>query len=194
MERHLPFLVELCPMKRLDPIIVTPRLALRPPTEADLDDITGAVGDPGVAKMLARVPSPYRRSDAENFLRSAALAAAAGASLNLSIEHAGRVIGGVGIADIRRRAEFGYWLGRTYWGRGFATEAGRAILVYGFDVLRLRLIRSGVFVDNRASMRVQAKLGFRPIGRSRRMSLARGVAVAHIDTVLTRARFEALPQ
>ena len=52
--------------------------------------------------------------------------------------------------------------------------------------------RSGVFAENRASLRVQHKLGFAAIGRSTRHSLARGEAIPHIDTVLTRGRFQAL--
>ena len=80
----------------------------------------------------------------------------------------------------------GFWFGRDHWGKGFATEAGWAVIAYGFDVLGLSLIRSGFFPDNPASGRVQAKLGFRRIKVGRRRSLARGVEVDHVDTVLTK--------
>lgn len=179
-------------MTRPQPIIVTPRLILRPPHRADIDIIVATIGDRDVATMVAPVPLPYRHADAESFLAIARSTAASGRALHFIIERFGRPIGGIAIGDIPRTCEFGYWLGRADWGHGFATEAGRALLAYGFAVLRLRLIRSGVFVDNPASMRVQTKLGFRAIGRSGRMSLARGVTVEHIDTVLTRAGFEAL--
>ena len=57
----------------------------------------------------------------------------------------GRLIGGMGIGSLPGYCEFGYWLAHSAWGKGFATEAGRAVLAYGFDVLGLRLVRSGVF-------------------------------------------------
>ena len=174
---------------QLEPIIETRRLTLRPLHESDLDDIVAGIGDFAVSRMLARVPHPYGRLDAENFLRKATRNALAGTSFFLIVEHQGRLAGAIGVGAMPYICEFGYWLGRAHWGHGFATEAARAILAYGFDVLRLSLVRSGVFVDNPASLRVQQKLGFRRIGVGIKRSLARNSEVAHIDTVLTPARF-----
>ncbi len=174
-----------------DPTIVTRRLTLRLVHESDVDALMAGIGDPAVSRMLARVPFPYYASDAEAFIALARRRAQAGRSLNLAITHDGRLIGGIGINNMPFDCEIGYWIGRRWWGQGFATEAAAAVLAFGFDVLGLRLIRSGVFVDNHASLRVQRKLGFTVIGRSRRPSLARGAAVAHIDTVLTRRRYRA---
>lgn len=175
--------------RRLEPTIGTRRLTLRPPRESDLDDIVAGIGDLSVSRMLARVPHPYTRTDAARFLHACGANLRAGSGLNLTIEHAGRAIGGVGIHDMPHHTELGYWLRRTSWGQGFATEAADAVLAYGFDALCLPLIRSGYFVQNAGSARVQRKLGFMPIGRSLRRSLARGTEVAHIDTVLTPASF-----
>jgi RimJ/RimL family protein N-acetyltransferase len=176
----------------LEPTIVTRRLVLRPPRRNDLDPLVAAIDDASVSRMLAVVPHPYRRSDGLAFLTSASKAAKAGRTLNLSIFSDGTLIGGIGISGLPGRCELGYWLARACWGRGFATEAGHAVLAYAFDVLGLRLIRSGVFTDNPGSRRVQAKLGFRRVGLSGRRSLARNAVVEHIDTVLTRRRSEAL--
>ena len=175
--------------RRLEPIIETARLTLRPLREADLDDIVAGIGDFAVSRMLARVPYPYSRIDGANFLAKAKRNAITGTSFFLIVEREGRLAGAVGIGAMRYVSELGYWLGRDYWRKGFMTEATREILAYGFDVLGLRLVRSGLFVDNPASLRVQAKLGFRRIGLGTRRSLARGTEVAHIDTVLTPARF-----
>jgi RimJ/RimL family protein N-acetyltransferase len=173
----------------LEPVIETRRLTLRPPRDADLDDIVAGIGDLAVSRMLARVPYPYRRADAEAFLRACKTSLAAGSGLNLAIEHAGRAIGGIGIHDMPHHTELGYWLRRAAWDNGFATEAAVAVLTYAFDALRLPLIRSGYFVGNAGSARVQRKLGFMPVGRRLLHSLARGTEVTHIDTVLTAARF-----
>ena len=176
---------------RRDPIIRTKRLTLRLLRESDADDLVAGLGDAAVSQMLARVPHPYRRSDAEAFVALSRRRAHAGHYLNLAIVHDSSVVGGIGINAMPITCEIGYWLARPWWGRGFATEAAEAILTYGFEVLGLKLIRSGVYIDNRASLRVQQKLGFTVVGRSMRRSLARGKAVPHIDTVLTRTRFQA---
>jgi RimJ/RimL family protein N-acetyltransferase len=172
--------------------IETPRLVLRPLGEGDLDALVGEIGDARVVRMLARVPFPYRAGDARAFLAASRDDMGSGTGIHLSIISRQRLVGGISIATMPRVSEFGYWLGHAHWGRGFATEAGRALLSYGFAVLGLRLVRSGAFTDNPASMRVQRKLGFLPTGRSKRLSLARRAVVAHIDTVVTRQRFEAL--
>lgn len=176
---------------RPDPVIATARLVLRQPGAADVDDIVAGVGDPAVARMLARVPHPYRRDHAEDFIARSQASGRAGRTLVLAIVR-GRLIGIVSIEDMPGRCELGYWLARHAWGKGYATEAATAILAYGFDRLGLRLVRSAFFVGNRASGRVQQKLGFAIVGRHERASLARGAVVAHIATVLTRPRFQAL--
>ena len=62
--------------------------------------------------------------------------------------------------------EMGYWIARPFWGRGFATEAGRALLMLS-RMLGHRTIRAGHAVDNPASGKVLRKLGFRPTGEIR---------------------------
>lgn len=175
------------PVARLDPQIETARLVLRPPTEADLDDIVAEINDSDVTRMLARVPFPYGHADAEGFL---AWSRSSRNDLNLVIARQGRTIGCIGLNELSSTCEFGYWLGRAHWRQGLASEAARAFLDYCFSALGLDTIRAGAFSDNPASLRVQQKLGFEPTGISFRQSLGRGSEVEHIDTVVTRARFE----
>lgn len=170
--------------------IESERLVLRPLAAPDLDDLVSEVSDFSVSRMLARVPYPYTRRDGEAFL--AAARRPGNGDLVLSIAQGGRVIGGIGLTALRGQHEFGYWLGSRHWGMGFATEAGRAFLAHAFDNLALDSVRSGVFIDNPASLRVQVKLGFRETGRRQVECLARGRKVEHIDTVLTRAVFQRL--
>jgi RimJ/RimL family protein N-acetyltransferase len=176
----------------LEPYIETERLTIRPPGDADRADIVAEVNDFAVTRMLAKVPHPYRPADADAYLRS--IKQEGRQSLALSITHDGRIIGGMGLSDIRAGCEFGYWLGRAHWGKGYATEAGRAFLAHVFAAYDVGLVRSGVFVDNPASLRVQAKLGFERTGRREVYCVARGHAVEHIDTALTRERFLALTE
>jgi RimJ/RimL family protein N-acetyltransferase len=174
---------------RLEPVIETRRLRLRPLRVTDLDGIVAGIGDLAVSRMLARVPHPYTHVDAAEFLAKATRNAVAGTSFFLIVERKGALAGAVGIGAMPHLSELGYWLARNHWGLGLMTEAAGALLAYAFENLDLKLVRSGVFVDNPGSRRVQEKLGFQPVGRSVRRSLARGTTVAHIDTVLIRARF-----
>ena len=175
---------------RPDVEIATERLVLRPVLEADLDEIVAGIGDFEVSKMLARVPYPYARADAESFLAGAR--ETAGRNVALTIADARGVVGGLGLTGLRSEREFGYWLARPAWGKGYATEAGRAFLAHLFDEVGLDIVRSGVFHDNPASLRVQDKLGFERIGTHMVRCLARGCDVNHIDTILTRERYAAL--
>jgi RimJ/RimL family protein N-acetyltransferase len=170
--------------------IATERLVLRPVAQADLDAIVAGIGDLDVSRMLARVPYPYGRRDAESFF--AATREAAGRNIALTILDDGGVVGGLGLTGLRSEREFGYWLAKPAWGKGYATEAGRAFLAYLFDEAGLDVVRSGVFHDNPASLRVQAKLGFQRIGTHLVRCLARGRDIEHIDTILTRDRYVAL--
>jgi RimJ/RimL family protein N-acetyltransferase len=174
----------------VEPRLATRRLVLRPLAEGDLDDIVFGVGNFNVARYLARVPHPYGRRDAEGFLAFVRHGTAEGRELTLVIDRGGKAVGCLGLTAIGEADEFGYWRSETVWGNGYATEAGRAFLAHVFAALDLDAVRSGVFTDNPASLRVQEKLGFVSTGTSLRYSLARGHEVAHIDTILTRRRFE----
>lgn len=57
-----------------------------------------------------------------------------------------------------------FYLARPYWGRGLATEAGRAFLRFGWSELGLKRIVAGVQVGNAASVRVLEKLGLQRVG------------------------------
>ena len=59
------------------------------------------------------------------------------------------------------RAEIGYALARKYWGQGLMTEAVRAMLDYGFNLLRLNRIEARCDVENIASWRVMEKAGMK---------------------------------
>ena len=85
--------------------------------------------------------------------------------------------------------EIGYWLGRPFWGRGYATEAcGRAV-AWAFDELKAETLNAGWFHDNPASGRVLTKLGFRAAGEEERSCFSRGGPVACHLVALDRATY-----
>ena len=89
--------------------------------------------------------------------------------LTTTLRDDGRQIGGIGLrVDYQHQhAELGYWLGPPYWGLGYATEAAREILRYGFQDLSLHRIFASHFKHNTASGRILLKLGMRYEGCQR---------------------------
>ena len=57
--------------------------------------------------------------------------------------------------------ELTYALGRAYWKQGYAAEMGRAIIVYGFEILGIGRIIQGVRIENPNSVNLMLRLGFR---------------------------------
>ena len=153
----------------------TARLLLRPGFPEDAVALASAIGDHAIAHNLATVPWPYSVRDAEAFLaspRDPILPAL------LVFERTSRAPQLVGSCGLGRRpsgaVELGYWIARPFWGRGFATEAGAALIEMA-RALRLPSLEGSHFIDNPASGRVLEKLGFQPLGIiAPRMSCARG--------------------
>jgi RimJ/RimL family protein N-acetyltransferase len=162
----------------------TERLLLRPGFIEDAPELTAAVADEGIARNLARLPWPYNVEHARDWLSiEAAQPLLPNMLITLRTGEGPRIIGGIGIhltPDVFgvERPEIGYWVARRYWGLGFATEAGRAVLAIA-RTNGLPPLMSGHFVDNPASGKVLRKLGFRPTGQiAPRFSVARGEDVA----------------
>jgi len=99
-------------------------------------------------------------------------------------------MGGCGLHKLESGAfEFGYWLGKPFWGQGFATEAVSRLIAFAFMELELGSLIAGYFHDNPASGHVLEKLGCVPNGTGQRDCLSRGHAVYCHNVVLTRDNF-----
>jgi RimJ/RimL family protein N-acetyltransferase len=156
----------------------TERLLLRPGWADDAPALHEAIADEAVAFKLARLPWPYTRDDALAYLGLERKDGDANFLIFTRTSGAPRLVGGVGIHDEGGLPEIGYWIARRYWGLGFATEAGRAVVDIARHTLRLPRLVSGHFIDNPASGHVLRKLGFRATGRIvSRANRARGTDV-----------------
>ena len=160
----------------------TERLLLRPPFAEDAAEIAATIGDEAIVRNLASAPWPYRPEDAQRFIGGDGDGAGEYLPNWVMLQRrcsAPRIVGGIGIA--RRNdgtLELGYWVARSHWGLGYATEAGRQILRTA-RAMQLPRLTSGHFADNPASGAVLRKLGFHPTGAIQpRYSLARGQDVA----------------
>lgn len=160
----------------------TQRLMLRPGWTEDAPELARAIGHHEVIRNLSRVPWPYTPDDARAFLTRTGESGSA-SLLVCALEHGtSRIVGGVGFGPYDGEPhELGYWITPDAWGRGYATEAGEA-LVHIARMLRIPRLTAGHYVDNPASGRVLRKLGFRATGRVvPRFSLGRGGDVQCVE-------------
>ena len=154
------------------------RLFLRPGWAEDWAELHERIADEGIVRNLARAPWPYEAAHAREFAERAQEPRTPHFLVTLPGARGSELVGCVGLArDEKDEVELGYWIGREHWGRGYATEATRAVLGLARSLGHRRIV-AGHFVDNPASGRVLVKSGFRPAGSLRqRFSVARGGAV-----------------
>lgn len=150
------------------PTLHTERLVLRPFAQADAPAVQRLAGAFEIADATLLVPHPYPDGAAEAWIATHEAEFLAGLRVNFAItaRDDGRLIGSIGMGINREfsRAEVGYWIGLAYWGQGYCTEAGRAVLDYGFGVLGLARIFAHHMSRNPASGKVLRKLGMKPEG------------------------------
>jgi RimJ/RimL family protein N-acetyltransferase len=152
------------------PEIETERLRLRPLNLADAPEIARLVNDFEVSRYTATIPYPYDLQMALDFIATPEAAPEAAsrfiddpeAALVLAIElkSSGHLLGCVGLQKTPQGPELGYWIGREFWRRGYASEAAGRLVRLAFENFALpELIASAVTVND-ASHRVLEKIGF----------------------------------
>lgn len=162
----------------------TQRLLLRPGWKEDAPALVAAINDFSVVGKLARAPWPYSQEDAEAFLTAERRGPLPSFLMFARTHGAPRLVGGIGLSERDGGVELGYWIARPYWGLGFATEAGRAVVDLADRGLRLPQLIAGHFADNPSSARVLEKLGFVAVGTvSSRECRARNSVERCIDYV-----------
>lgn len=152
------------------PRLETERLVLRAFELSDAPRVQQLAGDKEIAATTSLIPHPYPDGEAVKWISTHAASFAAGASARFAITRRedNLLIGAIGleIHPKHNRAEVGYWIGMDYWGQGYATEALRPVLAYGFS-RGLHRIWAEHFAHNPASGRVMQKVGMRHEGTLR---------------------------
>lgn len=150
------------------PRLETDRLLIRAPSEADLSAMPGLFSDPDIHAYTRSIPYPYTHDDAVGALERFERLRRAGEAITLFVDlkETGELVGSIGFLNIKGRdeAEFGYVVGRPWWGRGYATEACRGLLAYGFATLGFGELCAHAMTRNPASSRVLEKIGMRSVG------------------------------
>lgn len=158
------------------PVIHGDRVTLRAVGEHDLGRVVEACSDHELAYFLGRVPQPYGRAEAEQFLGVRLDRMARGSLLHWAVAdpETDVLLASVEIfgLDEPSGAEVGYWAHPEARGRGVVTEAVRLLIRHAFiaaedgglGLTKLRLVAA---VDNAASIRVAEANGFRRVGVER---------------------------
>jgi [ribosomal protein S5]-alanine N-acetyltransferase len=175
----------------MSPVIETDRLTLRRFETADCVRAVPLIGDWDVVKNLSHPPYPYTDAHFHAWLSGQEEGFAAQTQMPFAITLPG--VGVIGTTGVHERGhergenwfELGYWLGKPYWGQGFATEAGHAVLGW-FGALRPDArVKASHFEDNPASGKVLRKLGFSYTGQTLLIdSVSRGETVTSLAMTL----------
>jgi RimJ/RimL family protein N-acetyltransferase len=185
------------PLRHL--VLRTPRLELRPDDDAGLlelvEEAHRGVHPPDQMPFLV----PWTDAEPEHMARASlqwywsrrAALAPGDWTVNFLVRIDGRVVGTQGLAGadfgILREVETGSWLGLRHQGQGIGTEMRAAVLAFAFDHLGAVQARSSAFSDNRASLRVSQRLGYRRDGTT--TVVRRGRPTEHVRLLLTPAEF-----
>jgi [ribosomal protein S5]-alanine N-acetyltransferase len=142
--------------------LLTDQLLLRPFEEADAPVVETLASDAAVAKT-SNIPHPYPVGGARSWIAAGLEAVAQGERFPFALirRSDAQLVGCMTllVAAEHRSAEVAYWIGHPYWGQGYATEAGQAVLTFAFETLQLNRVSGHAMRRNPASTRVMEKLG-----------------------------------
>jgi [ribosomal protein S5]-alanine N-acetyltransferase len=149
----------------------TDRLLLRAPSPEDVEPLWPHVTDSRITEFLAWEPHPNKETT-RKMLQGLIEAQEKGSGFHWIVLQDSEVIGIVSLIDVRRmyrcwilnRAELAYWIAPSHQGSGYATEAARRILEFGFRDLGLHKIIVYHVTANPRSGAVTQRLGFRYVG------------------------------
>jgi RimJ/RimL family protein N-acetyltransferase len=144
--------------------IETPRLVLRAPMRGDVPAIAKLADNRRIAERLSRLPSPYTRADAIAFVEIFAQRADE-RPFAITLASNGDLLGIVGFTfTMGQHPELGYWLGEPHWGKGFMSEAVKALIDAAHATQLFPVMRARALQDNAASINVLERSGFKNVG------------------------------
>ncbi len=150
------------------PALETERLILRPFTLDDAPRVQKLAGDMAVASTTLLIPHPYKDGLAEEWIGAHQEKFEKGTEtvFAITLKSKALLVGAMGLHMNPRHenAELGYWIGKPYWNKGYATEAAQAVLDYAFTALNLHRVHASHFTRNPASGRVMQKISMKHEG------------------------------
>ena len=142
------------------------RVKLRKLKLSDAQKIYENLQDKDVVKWTLNIPWPYKKQDAEKWIRKShyKIRNKKEYVFGIVLKDSDELVGAISLMHIdwaNKNAEIGYWLGKKYWGRGFMTEATKLTLRFAFEKLGLHRVYAHLFEENIGSKRVLEKCGFK---------------------------------
>lgn len=137
------------------------RVTLRPPREEDIASVYQACQDPTIP-AFTRVPSPYFKEHAEDFVRGSAIGYLNRSSITFVIDVDGVLAGAIDLHAINLSdhcAEVGYWIEKSHRGKGLCTNAVRTLLDFALNIMEFRRVEGLADFDNSGSQRVMERAG-----------------------------------
>ena len=151
------------------PTLLTTRLVLGAFDPNDAAELQRLAGAREIADTTLSIPHPYELDHALAWIAQQRREAVRGRATNFAVRlrASGAFIGSAGLRDIDRehlQAELGFWIGREWWGNGYAREAAAAVIEFGFDALGLNRIYAHHMARNPAAGRVLLAAGMQREG------------------------------
>ena len=144
--------------------LTTSRLILRPFTDEDAPRVQSIVGDKRISEMVSNIPHPYPDDGAISWIQDSRQRYEKDENIVFAMveKETDLVIGAISFKLMPDdEAEVGYWLGVESWGKGYCTEAAKAMMTYGFNQLTLKCIHARHLTLNPSSGNVIMKLGMK---------------------------------
>ncbi len=165
------------------PSLTTERLVLRPMMINDGSRIHELVNDKDIAYGCVNIPYPYPKGAAEAWIADHPIRFAQQQAAIFAITKNNEIVGANGLEykPYENRFEIGYWIGKPYWGNGYATEATKALLDYALNTLEIAEVYAESLVENTASRNVLTKAGMTIIAKTSRPCHAPFTKNADID-------------
>ena len=151
------------------PTLRTARLLLGGFVLDDAAELQRLAGAREIADTTLAIPHPYHMEDALSWIERQNSDEGEPGATNFAIRllPQRQLIGSIGLRDIEtqhRQAELGFWIGKDWWSQGYAREAARAVIQFGFESLNLNRICAHHMARNPASGRVLLAAGMQREG------------------------------
>lgn len=143
---------------------------------SDAKRLSELLNEKTVSVYMATMPYPYRKKDAESFIKDARDKRKKKIAYNFAIVVDGEIVGGIGIQQldyINQLAEVGYWVGKSYRRRGYGSQAVNLVLSFAFTKIKLHKVYARVYGPNVGSGKLLKKLGFKMEGNLRKQIMVR---------------------
>lgn len=153
------------------------KLKLKKLGMSDAHELVKAINNKEVTGWLENAPYPYRLKNAKDYIRKSLDKQKKKETYEFVIIYECNFVGTIVLENPNRAKtsyEVGYFIARDYWSKGIATSALREIVKFGFNKLKLKRVWGGVLANNKASVRVLEKAGFKREGHLHKATFKNG--------------------